>query len=842
MSVDPFQRLKQIFNAAIDLTSTERAAYLDAQRDLSTTTRRQIEELLLADVEFHAAATRRATPSDSAGANAVDWTGRHIGAYRIDRLLGHGGMGTVLLAHRVDGVTQKVAIKVVRPERADAAALTRFRLERQVLALLQHPNIAPLLDLGELPDGSPYIVMAYVEGMPIDRYADETPLDLNGRLHLFLQICDAITYAHRNLIVHRDLKPSNVLVDGDGRPQLIDFGIAKPLGSQIGTIDIESTEADQRFLSLSHASPEQLAGEPVTTACDVYGLGVLLYELLSGRPPFYSAGQTPAQLAARIAGEDPLPPSLARDAKASGYRIPRDVDLIVLRCLRKRPADRYVSVDQLGDDIRRYLDGRPVLARRGNLIYRAGRFVARHRVAAGLAAVLVTAAAIGGTVYTQQQTALVREQQRADDMTSLITDALRFSDPGSGRRDISAREVFERVAAQAQASPGMSAASRAHVLGSIAQIDLNLGLPGEALALLSKLDLAALDSAQREDLTLVRARAQFLNGALDAARAEAAQGLARSTSADQRSSWQLLDASIDLHQGDDKSALAKVEAMREETWPTDLAEQRDLLYADVLTQLDRNEEALVQIRRTFATQRARLGTTSPMVFDTTLRMAKREVRLGNVDQAIVLRDELLVIVDRFFSRTSLRHAAVLALDALIESRRGNLDQAIERTIQSQQLHIDQLGENQATVASAHLNLASLYEERGDHTNAAQRYRTAVTLAERLWTPSDSNLLLFRTAASNYLAIHDQCAEASAIAGRALADVYDNNSLHEYDIVLLTVAVADYCQLENDDSTGQRAVVARDLHRALTLSRSSDVKQATEQLAAKAKTRGIVLPP
>ncbi len=440
MNATSFGRLKQVFNAAIELPPDERGAYLRAQRDLGADTRAQIEDLLRSDAQVHAAPTRRATAGHAAQESG-DWSGRVIGAYRIERPLGHGGMGSVFLAQRADGsVAQNVAIKVIRAELPDETTLARFRLERQVLALLQHPNIAPLLDLGELPDGSPYIVMAYVEGRPIDRYAEETQLDLHGCLRLFLQICDAIAYAHRNLIVHRDLKPNNVLVDGEGRPQLIDFGIAKPLASQIGTIDIERTEDDQRFLSLSHAAPEQLAGEPITTACDVYGLGVLLYELLGGRPPFYRAGQTPAQLAARIASEDPLPPSTTRDADASRYRIPRDLDLIVLRCLRKQPADRYASVDQLGDDIRRYLDGRPVLARRGNVLYRVSRFVRRHRVAVAAVAVLATAATFGGAIYLRQQSALAREQQRADDMTRLITDALRFVDPASKRgREMSAR-------------------------------------------------------------------------------------------------------------------------------------------------------------------------------------------------------------------------------------------------------------------------------------------------------------------------------------------------------------------------------------------------------------------
>jgi serine/threonine protein kinase len=840
MNGTSFERLKQIFNTAIELPVDERAAYLGAQGDIDHHTRRQLEDLLRAD----AGATRRASVDDAKQARLGDWSGRRIGAYRVERTLGHGGMGSVFLAHRADGnVEQKVAIKVVRPERSDAVTLARFRLERQVLALLQHPNIAPMLDLGELPDGSPYVVMAYVEGVTIDRYIDERHLDLTACLRLFLQICDAVAYAHRNLIVHRDLKPGNVLVDGDGRPQLLDFGIAKPLQSQIGAIDIQQTDAEQRFLSLSHAAPEQLAGEAVTTACDVYGLGALLYQLLSGTPPLQRAGQTPAQLVHRILNEDPPPPSQAGGGAAPRLRFRRDLDVIVLRCLRKRPGDRYASVEQLADDIRRYLDDRPVLARRGNVLYRATRFLARHRVAASLAGVLVAAGAIGGTLFLRQQSALTQEQQRADEMTGLITDALRFVDPANARgRDVSAREVFERVAAQAQASPTLSPASRAHILGSIAQIDLSLGLPSEAQTLLAKLDTSALAGDRRDALALLHARTLVATSRQDEARAAADRGLAATAAGtDDRREWQLLDARIDLNQGDNHGALAKLERLAQENWPPVLSEDRDSLHADVLWQFGRAEEAIVIIRRTLAQQRQRFGASSPMIFDALLRAARREVGVGNYDAAEALRSELVAMTDRYFSRTSMRYAGVLSLGGYIETRRGNIDKAIDYITQSQRLYIDHLGENTNGVATEHLNLASLNEERGNHEEAARHYLAALAIGERIWPPTHPNLLLFRTATSNYLALRDRCAEAYPIAKRSLVDMYENPGLAEYDAGLLTVAVADYCLLREHDSPGQRAAVASDLHRAVTQAETPDVKNAAEQLAEKAKEVGVVVP-
>lgn len=841
MDTTPFQRIKQVFNAAAELPPAERDAYLRQQQDLDDDTRRQIGDLLRADAAVHAAATLRATASDAQRVRADDWKDRRIGAYRIEAVLGHGGMGSVFLAHRADGeITQKVAIKVVRPELLGAATLARFRIERQVLALLQHPNIAAMLDVGELPDASPYAVMAYVEGQPIDRYVRERELDLGARLRLFLPVCDAVAYAHRNLIVHRDLKPGNVLVDGEGRPQLLDFGIAKPLLSQIGSLDVEHTDAEQRFLSLSHAAPEQIANEPITTACDVYGLGVLLYELLAGYPPFRREGQTPAQLAVRILNEDPVAPSQAAGTEGAHLRIAHDVDLIVLRCLRKRPADRYASVEQLADDIRRYLDGRPVAARQGDLLYRAGRFLARHRLTVSLAGALVVAAALGGAIYLRQQTALVREQQRADDMTGLITDALRTVDPlNASGRSMSAREVFERVAAQAQASTTLDAASRANILGSIARIDLSLGQPGDAMALLERLDATSLDAAKRSDISVLKTRALVALSRFDEARSAIATGLAQSPAgSDIHRRWQLLDAATDLNQGNYEKTLSRLAPLSGENWPAELAEERDNLQANAFWVLGRNDEAIAALQRTLAVQRQRFGDDSPATFDTLLLLARRNAVIGKLDEADRLFTQLLAMSEHYFSRHSVRYAGVMALGGTIETGREHLDKAIEYITEAQNIRIAQTGENTGEVASAHLNLGSINEALGRHEEAARRYFAAVAVAERIWQASDPNLLLFRTAASTYLTLQDRCTEAQPIARRALADVDANPSLVEYDAVPLIALIADLCKLDEKDSPDQRTVVARDLRKALDAAESPDIKSATEQLAEKARKRGI----
>lgn len=318
--------------------------------------------------------------------------GTAIGPYRVVRQLGHGGMGTVFLAVRdSEEFSQRVAIKLVR---GGEALVQRFRQERQILAALEHPNIARLIDGGTTADGLPYLVMEYVEGTPIDAYAK--PLSTGEKLRLFLQLCDAVQHAHRSLVIHRDIKPANVLVTANGVPKLLDFGIAK-LVTANDRIDMMST----RVMTPQYASPEQLLGRAITTATDVYSLGVLLFELLTGKHPFDAATRTAATEAV---------------AASSVSRIRGDLETILATALDVDPARRYGSVEKFADDVRRYLSGHPVTARRATFPYRAAKFVRRNAlaVATGVAIVIVTAIAFAATLH-QKRIA----ERRFDEVRSL---------------------------------------------------------------------------------------------------------------------------------------------------------------------------------------------------------------------------------------------------------------------------------------------------------------------------------------------------------------------------------------------------------------------------------------
>jgi eukaryotic-like serine/threonine-protein kinase len=413
-----------------------------------------------------------------------------IGAYRVERLLGAGGMGAVYLASRADGAfEQRVAIKVVKRGMDTDELLRRFRDERRTLANLRHPNIAALLTGGSLPDGRPYLVMEYVDGRPITVYSREQRLGTAARLRLFCAVCSAVQFAHKNLVVHRDLKPGNILVGADGTPKLLDFGIAKVLDEHRPATN---TGMDQRRLTPEYASPEQVCGLPVTTASDIYSLGVILYELLSGRTPYTFETRSTAEILRVVTGTAPRPPSLAalephtHRGDASPARVHRelrgDLDTIVLMAMRQQPERRYAAADQLADDIDRYLRGMPVIARRDTLGYRAAKFMGRHPVAtiAAVAAVVLTAAGVAAVVWQAGEARgerdaafLARDQSEA--IAKFLRDTLATADPFAGKGDVSIRQALDEAGSRIQGELRNQPKVQAALRGAIGAAYLGLG-------------------------------------------------------------------------------------------------------------------------------------------------------------------------------------------------------------------------------------------------------------------------------------------------------------------------------------------------------------------------------
>jgi len=423
MTIDPAQwaRARPILEAALELDQAAREAHVRESCGGDAELASLVSRLLDAARDDGFLAGLAPGALDLFGAPAPDHTGRTVGPYRLVRLLGLGGMGAVYLAERVDGeFERRVAIKLMRAGPVADEAVRRFRRERQIMARLDHPRIARLLD-GGVADTGPYLVMEYVEGQPIDGYCGEAGLSLDQCLTLFLAVCDAVDHAHRNLILHRDLKPSNILVTGSGDVRLLDFGIARLLDA--GAADDPATGTAGAPLTVQYASPEQLRGEPLSTASDVYSLGCVLYRLLTGRLPHQLEGLSASAIERRVSDETPVRPgSLRRELRG-------DLDTILLKALHRDPSRRYQSVAGLADDLRRHLDRRPVSARPDTLTYRASRFVRRHRIGV-VATMIVGIAVAGGVVATaaegrRAQRRFVEVRQLANALLFDLHDAVR---------------------------------------------------------------------------------------------------------------------------------------------------------------------------------------------------------------------------------------------------------------------------------------------------------------------------------------------------------------------------------------------------------------------------------
>lgn len=428
MTPAEWSTVKEILSGALECPPVERSAFLEKACGRDPALRRRVDALIEADERAWSMLEAPAAASSSLAALRLPVAGERVGAYELLSELGHGGMGVVFLARRADDqFEKKVAIKLARSGIAGDSLERRFRAERQIVAGLDHPNIARLLDGGSTPDGRLYFVMEYVEGQPLTRWCQAHPLGTRERLEIFLEVCAAVQYAHQHLVVHRDLKPANILVTEQGKVKLLDFGIAKLVDPDPSGEAAERTGTLFRLLTPDYASPEQVRGELISTSTDVYALGVVLYELLTGERPYRVEGCSPAEMQWIICEREPARPSSRVEARL-GKELAGDLDTIVLTALRKEPGRRYRSVDAFSQDIRFHLSGQPIEARTDAFGYRAGKFVRRHRAAVAASA-LVGLALSGGLVMTLREArraraAEARAEQRFNEVRKLANSYL----------------------------------------------------------------------------------------------------------------------------------------------------------------------------------------------------------------------------------------------------------------------------------------------------------------------------------------------------------------------------------------------------------------------------------
>jgi eukaryotic-like serine/threonine-protein kinase len=709
-------------------------------------------------------------------------TGTRIGSYRLLHTLGVGGMGEVFLAERADAeFEQRVAIKVVTGGNLSRSVQSRLKIERQILAQLDHPNIAHLLDGGSLPDGTAYIVMEYVDGIPIDVYCDANRLDIAARLKLFQTVCAAAHYAHQNLIVHRDLKPSNILVTATGVPKLLDFGIAKLLDDrQSVQHTVAVTHANLRVMTPDHASPEQIRGQPITTSSDVYVLGVLLYKLLAGTGPFVIPSMRLTDIERAICEKNPPLPSqavnigestdalaIAEARSTTPGRLRRslsgDLDNIVLRAMSKEPERRYGSSQQMASDIQRYLDGKPVIARRDTMSYRSSKFVRRHwlPVAVGIS-MFTLILAFATTTYIQstriaaerdrvavQRESAERERARAEEISTFLVDLFKLTDPEENRgNQITARELLDAGAKRLRAGLKDQPESKAALLATVGAVYDSLGQFQDALPLLDE-SLHLLPAAQtpdrsRIDTLLELGRARM--GAGDLAGAEpplqealhSAQSEFGATSTEfGRALWVLGRLRYQLGQFNDAKSLYEHSLAILETTqapPTDMSAVLDDL-AKVYAREQQWTLAKQAYERALEVDRRILGDDHPRVAMHLNNLAVVAQNMGDLRQAESLYREAIRRHERSFGERHPETVLSKGNYGLLLQREGRLAEAEPLLRDAVAETLSLYGPDHYTVGYTRVSLGILLHDKGELAEAESEFRQALAIYDKSLPPN-----------------------------------------------------------------------------------------------------------
>jgi serine/threonine-protein kinase len=762
------RRAEDLATEVLARPTGEREAYLETQCAGDPGLRRQVEALLERRREAFAwfddlGAQVAASASLELEASRQEM---RVGPYRTVRVLGHGGMGTVFLAERADGqFDQRVALKLIRLGRESEETVRRFLAERQILARLQHPHIARLLD-GGVDGGRPYFVMEYVEGLPLGRYCDERRLSVEERLRVFVTVCEAVQDAHRSLVVHRDLKPTNVLVTAGGTVKLLDFGIAKVLAQGVPDTG-DPTVTGSRALTPGYAAPEQFRGEAPTTATDVYSLGVILYELLCGRAPFPVRGRSPGEVERAILEAEPEPPSraarrtqegpgtplpeeLAAARSTTAGRLPRrlagELDAICLTALRKEPARRYLTADRLADDVRRHLEGLPLRAHRDSLGYRAGKFMRRHRwgvAAASLLGLLVVGFAAAMAV---QSARVSRERDKARRVADLFVDTFRLSDPAEARGEtITARELLDRGAHRIDGELGDQPEVQASLLVVLGRVYQNLGLFERAAPLLTKA-LAArrqvLGPSHPDLVESLNSLGELLRQKGDYRAAEPILREALATSrrlfgaADPRVAETLNHlGKVRYAQGaypEAEAAVREALAIQRGALPAghaDLGESLNNLATVVLARGDQpGAESL--FREALAVRRQALGPDHALVAASLNNLALVLQSRGAYDEAEGANREALAVYRKLFPDDNPRVATVLNNLGLSLYLKGDYAGAEPVFRESLAMRRRLLSPSHPEVAQSASNLGLLLQGLGRHDEAEALYRESLAVREK----------------------------------------------------------------------------------------------------------------
>lgn len=762
MPAERWQRAKDVFGRASELPPAARGVFVSRACGEDRALRRQIESLLSADDD---AGTFLERPLDPAALPPP------IGGYRFIRKIGSGGMSQVFLAIQSDEkFKRRVAFKMLRQSLASGDQRQRLCQERQILASLDHPNIARLYAAGSTEDGRPYVVLELVDGEPITDYCDRHRLSIDQRIELFRTVCAAVHYAHQNLVVHRDLKASNILVTASGCPKLLDFGIAKILNPELSAQGPDPTVPWRRFLTPELASPEQLLGTSITTASDVYSLGVLLYQLTTGSRPLKLDGMTPDQVERTVAEQRPRLASeaAARASKETAHqralsipqlsrRLAGDIDTIIAKTLRKSPHHRYGSAAELAEDLRRHRVGLPVIARRPTAGYRLRRFLRRNRLSVAITAAfisLLVAASVGLgfaslRLAAQRQRAEV-ERDKARQVVRFIEDIFEVADPKNpAAASVAARDVLDRAARRVEENLGQRPALRAALMKTMGAIYTKLGLyPASRHQLEDALTILEHDRDARPldiaDTLADLATAQAGEGMSDEAAASLGQALRVLTTTGEEDPIErasvLAQAALvaeELGQYAEAQSLSRASlALRLAHLDPRSLEVAQSRYALALTlyRLGHFEASESEHRQALAIRREHLGSDNLEVSTSLNGLANTLKKLGKYDEAERLLDQALAINRK---RLGLAHSDTLATLnnlASLATYRKDFANAARRYAEALEVARPSLGNGHPNLAFLLLGLGRARAELGDAVHAEPALREALAIRRRAYPP------------------------------------------------------------------------------------------------------------
>ena len=772
MRSEDWARVEAILDEVLELSPAERKEVLDRRCDGNPALRAQIESLVSADeraesfletpaMEYAGGIVRAA---GEAAAEDREQPGDRIGPYRLIREIGHGGMGRVFLADRDDGqFEQQVALKLVRRDPLGGEIHQRFLRERQILARLEHPNIARLLDGGVTPDGRPYFAMEYVAGEPITVYCDAHALDISSRLSLFTAVCDAVQYAHQNLVVHRDLKPSNTIVTPDKQVKLLDFGIAKVLHEhdESGGPDATLTRLGSGPMTPQYAAPEQVRGEPITTATDVYALGALAYELLTGRGPHRLSRLTAAEVERAVAEREVERPSAAVTRSQNGSatspeaiafargtdlrRLRRelrgDLDTILMQALQKEPARRYASAGAFAEDVRRYQAGLPIAARRDSVTYRGGKFVRRHAI--GVAAtVLILCSLVAGLIGTAWQARVAsREAAKAREVSRFLASLFEVADPArTNAASVTARELIDRGASRLERELAGQPDLQADMMVLLGRIYRELGVYDRAEPLLERSLALRSSSAARNPELAAEAMGELARLWLDKGRPEDAERLQRQVLAMRRSA------------GGGNDQIGRT--------------LRDL--AAVLTSRGKYEEAESLQREALARHEAAFGTEHAEVASD-LEGLQEILRLrGQVEPAVVAARRTLDMRLKLLGSDHLETATAMNNLAILLREKWELGEAEKLYREVLDFDLRRLGEVHPNTATVKNNLAWVLRDRGHYDEAEELFRSVLDLDRKLFGPEHPYVATVLNNLASLLTLRGRHEEAARLFGDSLA--------------------------------------------------------------------------